>query len=163
MKTELDTSTPKRRRWIRFFIPAFVALVVAAVFIPHNIVSRIAHDEISAVVTLRKIASLQRQHSLLYPSKGFTCDPTQLGAIASSQEEARTALRTFDYYEGYRFALLDCERDTNGIIKTYKATAAPLVPEKTGVRAFCEDETGELWYSVDGSAENCLAHRLSLQ
>ena len=45
--------------------------------------------------------------------------------------------------------------DPEGVVVRYKATAVPVLPGKTGVRAFCTDQTGELRFGVNDSPETC--------
>jgi hypothetical protein len=48
------------------------------------------------------------------------------------------------------------------LVMRYRAIAVPLEPGKSGVRAFCTDQTGALWYDPSGSPENCLATRRTI-
>jgi hypothetical protein len=63
---------------------------------------------------------------------------------------------------GYRIAFVGCEPEPNGVVTRYRIAAVPLEPGKSGVQAFCIDETGSLWYDASGSAENCLASRRTI-
>jgi hypothetical protein len=49
----------------------------------------------------------------------------------------------------------DCpwsEPKTNPVVNRYEVTAVPLRPQKTGIRAFCTDQSGEIFYELTGSA-----------
>lgn len=134
---------------------AFV-LILAAIFIPGQIVSRMARNEANAMYSLRALTNLELRYAAAHPSKGFTCEFALLKTAApSSGERIHEGFLVSDSFEGYKFSLTGCEVDPNAVVVRYKATAVPLLPGKTGVRAFCTDQTGELLYSVNESAERC--------
>jgi hypothetical protein len=54
---------------------------------------------------------------------------------------------------GYRITFAGCEAEPNGVVQRYQIVTVPVEPGKSGVRAFCSDETGALWFDADGSAE----------
>jgi type IV pilus assembly protein PilA len=131
-------------------------LIVAAIWIPHNMVSRVARDEVSAMESLRALTNLELRYATAHPSKGFTCDFGLLKTEASSNgKQTHEGFLFSDSFEGYKFSLTGCEVDAKGVAIRYKATAVPLLPGKTGFRAFCTDQTGELRYSVNESTESC--------
>jgi type IV pilus assembly protein PilA len=147
----------KRRRAVLIIVGVLaLVLIFAAILIPHNMVSRVAHDEASAVSGLRTLTSVELRYAAAHPSKGFTCDLAQLKTeIPSTAEHAREGFLFSDPFEGYKFSLTGCEADSDGVVVRYKATAVPVLPGKTGFRAFCTDQTGELRFSVNGSPEAC--------
>jgi hypothetical protein len=131
-------------------------LILAAILIPHQMVSRVARDEISAMESLRALTNLELRYEAAHPSKGFTCDFGLLKTEASSNEkQTQEGFLFSDSFEGYKFSLAGCEVDAKGVAVRYKATAVPLLPGKTGFRAFCTDQTGELRHGVNESAESC--------
>lgn len=131
-------------------------LIPAAILIPHFMVSTVARNEINAVESLRTLTVLEHRYAAAHPSKGFACELTQLRPETPLRgERKREEFIANNSSNGYKFELKACEADPNGIAVRYKATAVPLVPEKTGYRAFCTDETGELQDAVNGSAESC--------
>jgi hypothetical protein len=133
-----------------------LVLIVAAIWIPHNMVSRVAHDEISAVNGLRGLTSLETRYATAHPSKGFTCDFALLKTEAlSSRDPTHDGFLFSDPFEGYKFSLTGCEADPEGVVVRYKATAVPVLPGKTGFRAFCTNQTGEFLIGNDGSVESC--------
>jgi hypothetical protein len=129
---------------------------LAAILIPHNMVSRLARNEASAMYGLRALTKLELRYAAAHPSKGFTCEFAVLKTAASlNGEHIHEGFLFSDSVEGYKFSLAGCEVDPNGVIVRFKATAVPLLPGETGVRAFCIDQTGELLYGVNGSVESC--------
>jgi hypothetical protein len=147
----------KRRSRVLLILGAVIfVLILADIWIPHNIVSRLARNEVSAMYSLRALTNLEIRYAAAHPSQGFTCEFAQLKtATPSTGEHTHEGFLFSDSYEGYKFSLTGCEFDSKGVAVRYKATAVPLLPEKTGVRAFCTDQTGELLYGVNGSAESC--------
>jgi len=146
------------RRFRAFAIigSVILVLIVAAIWIPHNMVSRVAHDEISAVNGLRGLTSLETQYATAHPSRGFTCDFALLKPeTLSSRDPTHDGFLFSDSFEGYKFSLTGCEADPEGVVVRYKATAVPVLPGKTGFRAFCIDQTGELRFGVNESPETC--------
>jgi hypothetical protein len=154
-----------KRRYSVFRILGVVtfALILAAIIIPHQLVSRVARDEASAMTTLRRLTSLQLQYATSHSSEGFACELARLrDGTPPKGKYGNEEFRVSDAYEGYKFSLTGCEFDANGIVIHYTVTAVPILSGKTGFRAFCSDETGQLWYDVNGSAEGCLTERRPL-
>jgi len=146
---------------LRILAVVIFVLFLAAVWIPHNLVSRVALDEISAVKNLRTLNSLQLAYAKTHASKGFTCEPAQLKAqtLAPNEESFPKEFSGTGSYEGYKYSLMACEVDPKEVVIHYKASAVPVVQDKTGYRTFCTDESGVLWYDMNGSVENCLTER----
>jgi len=63
---------------------------------------------------------------------------------------------------GYKFAVFNCRTDVKTVVTHYEATAVPTEQGKTGLRAFCTDESGVICYDQQGSAPGCLASRRQL-
>jgi len=140
-----------------------VVLIAAALSIPtlDGPGSRRLANESAAVENLQKLTTLQTEYSASHPAKGFSCELAALKPVAPSNRE-------YDAYQflvteshlGYKFTLSACEIGPNGAVIHYQATAVPLVPGKSGDRAFCTDQSGVLWYDPTGLAGACLAaHR----
>jgi hypothetical protein len=133
-----------------------LVLILAAVLIPGQIVSRLARNESSAAYSLRALTDLEIRYAAARPSKGFTCEFALLKtAVPSNGNHTHDGFLFSDSFDGYKFSLTGCETDPTGVVIRFKATAVPLSPGKTGVRAFCIDQTRELLYSVNGAAESC--------
>ena len=157
-------------RMLRAFLWVIGGLILAAVLFllvmptldgPH---SRLFANEASAVGTLRTVITLQDEYSAAHAYTGFACELSLLKSLGHqkspdySMEFLTTGLRS-----GYRFSLVSCRSDANRASAHYQITAAPIEQNKTGVRAFCADEAGVIWYDLEGSATNCLALRHPLQ
>ena|ERR1700719_4522609 len=146
----------KRRRVVLPIIGAVALVLIAAILIPHNMVSRVARDEANAMYSLRALNNLEFRYAAAHPSKGFTCEFAPLKTAAlSNGEHIHEGFLFSDSFEGYKFSITGCEVDPNGVVARFKATAVPMLPGKTGFRAFCIDQTGELRYAANGSPESC--------
>lgn len=69
---ELEANGPARAMNGRFRMLAIIGsvilvLIVAAIWIPHNMVSRVAHDEVSAMNALRGLTSLETGYARSHP------------------------------------------------------------------------------------------------
>ena len=157
-------STPKRR-WQRDFFAALALIAVfcaAAFFIPvlDGPNSHRAACEAVAVGNLRTLSGLQSRFSAAHPVQGFTCQmPLLKSTTPSTGDYDPEQFLISDRYAGYRIKLDGCEPDQQGLVTRYWATAVPAEPGKSGVRAFCTDQSGAIWYDKGGSAVNCLARR----
>ena len=137
-------------------------VVVALLLIPtlDGTGSRLRAHESAAVGNLRMLTTLQTEYRASHPEKGFSCELAALKQMAP-------AIGDYDAYQflvtesnvGYKFTLIGCEVSSNGVVIRYQATAVPLAPGKSGIRAFCTDQSGALWYDPEGSGTSCLVAR----
>jgi hypothetical protein len=154
-----------KRHWRRLLVPALAVvfiLCVLASFIPvlDGPNSRRVAREATAVGNLRKLTGLQRRFSAAHPEEGFTCQMSLLKSTTpSTGDYDPERFLLLDQYVGYRIKLDGCDPDPKGLVTHYRATAVPVEQGKTGVRAFCTDQSGALWYDNGGSADDCLARR----
>jgi hypothetical protein len=157
-QTNEGTNVPiKKRRSSALAILGAVTLVLifAAFWIPHNMVSRLARNESSAIYSLRALKNLELQYAAVNPSKGFTCEFALLKAVASlNGDHLHEGFLFSDSVEGYKFSLSGCEVSPNGVVVRFKAIAVPLLDRESGARAFCIDQTGVILYGNDGSVES---------
>jgi hypothetical protein len=163
-----EKTSSRRNFWRILLISAAVVICVlflAALFIrtldgPNR---RRRANEAVAVGSLRRITALQYEYAASHSTKGFACQLPLLKSGARYNEDYDSdALLLTGEYVGYRIAFVACEPEPNGVVTRYRIAAVPLEPGKSGVRAFCIDETGALWYDASGSAENCLASRRTI-
>jgi hypothetical protein len=135
-------------------------LVVAAVFMPvlDGPGSHQAARESVAVAKLHRVTTLQTQYAAAH-AVGFACRLSELKSpsLPNNNDSADEFLVTGSH-AGYEFTLRDCAADVDGSVRRYRVTAVqvPLASDSRG-RAFCTDQSGQVWYDPNGSAENCLA------
>jgi len=140
-----------------------LSFLLVIVFTPHFYDSHagIRQNESAAVGSLIKINGLQSKYAAAHPKQGFACQLQQLRVAngMSTIDEPTTALLS-GAWSGYNFVLLGCTPAANGIVNRYRITAIPSVRSTTGMRAFCTDESGNLFYEENGSGTKCLSSRL---
>ena len=120
-----------------------------------------AKNEARAVGSLRSLNTAEAVYSSTYPQIGFTCTLSDFSPPAAGQKPSSKAADliqpslTSGTKNGYIFSLTCPKHSTPQ--NTYQLTAVPLVPGKTGARAFCTDQTAVIRTSADGQAASCLA------
>jgi type IV pilus assembly protein PilA len=136
-----------------------VMVVIGTLAVPKLLRSRLAAGEASALDSVRAINTAQITYASRYPDRGFTCS---LGTLAESNSTADRLLDSAlagGAKNGYRFSLTNCP----GMPATsYLITAIPTVPNQTGVRVFCSDQTGIIRYAAD-SRSSCNTNSLPLE
>jgi hypothetical protein len=150
----LEQQKPRARKfWIGLvsFILLFIALLI---FSPwwHDKYFGMAQNESAAVGGLRMINALESQYAGAYPEEGFACELPQrpydpIAALLAGE------------WSGYKFAIGGCTREANGVALRYHVTAVPSKPCSTGVRVFCTDQSGAMYYDLDGSPSRCITLR----
>ena len=122
--------------------------------------SRRLANEASAAMTVRTIITLQDEYMAAHAYMGFACELSLLEPIARQRFPNRPLMfLKSEVQSGYKFSQISCSSDANRARVRYQISAVPVERGKTGVRAFCADETGVIWYDGDGSATNCLSSR----
>ena len=144
-----------------FLILPIVFLVVAMLlgFFPLS-QPRIFLNQRGAVGSIRKVNRAEHNYAARHPETGFACNFSDL----SEQGEPPTddILRVRRLASGpvdwYHFEIR-CPEDGSQKATRYTITAVPVEPGITGKFALCSDQSGESWYSENGSASECLAMR----
>lgn len=143
-----------------------VIIIAVYVFLPTRCGSRMAANEASAYGRIRAIHELQAEHAAAFGGE-YAC---QLSALVQSgpapdefsNKESLNRLLESGESHSYRLTMEGCvERQSR--TKQYRLTAVPNEPGKSGVRAFCMDESGAIWFDADGSAERCFAMRVLVE
>jgi len=148
-----------------FAIIPFI-LIIAAIAIPNLLRARIAANESSAVASVRTINTAEVSYRSEYPGIGYACNLASLGGSGPSSPSADHAQLIDDRLasgqkNGYRFALENCVNTETD--HKYQVVAYPAVPNTTGIRTFCSDESGAIKTSAGESAADCLANGAPLE
>jgi type IV pilus assembly protein PilA len=144
---------------LELLIVVAIILTIAAIAIPSLVRSRIAANESAAVAHTRTLATAEIAYAQTYADLGYTCNIAALGPPAPGAPLSSTAAGVVDSVlasglkQGYSFALSNC---TGTPKSTYSTSAVPQ-NAATGVRSFCSDASGIIWYAQDGSAATCQA------
>lgn len=128
-----------------------IILIIAAIAIPNLLRARIAANEAAAAASVRELASAEISYQATHQDAGFTCSFSDLSGQIDS--------RLTSGKNGYTFLLQNCTAEKDGgPISKFQITAIPKVPNASGRRAFCSDESAVVRLDANGSGENCLDH-----
>ena len=123
----------------------------------------VAQNEFAAVGSLRKITALESQYASAHSEKRFTCELSQPPHPPDvSGPHDPIAAQLSGEWSGYKFAIVGCAPEASGMVLHYNVTARPTRPYSTGVRAFCTNQSGKVFYDLNGSPSQCLALRQEL-
>ena len=162
----LERSNPKGWKfWAILSISLLFLIGVLTIFSPsfHDRHSGMAQNESAAVGSLRKLSSLESQYAAAHADKGFACELVLLQPTEEmKQPSGPYATLLTGVWSGYKFSVVGCAPGASGVVTHYTLTAVPVSGYRTGVRAFCTDESGSIFYDVTGSAHECWAARQPL-
>ncbi|HKW34719.1 MAG TPA: hypothetical protein VJN92_17045, partial [Candidatus Acidoferrum sp.] len=135
-----------------------IILIIAAIAIPNLLRSKIAANESSAVGSVRTIGTAEVTYSSSWGS-GFAPTIAELGGGAPCNVATAAAACLIDSLlstapntkSGYQFAAAGT-LPVAGINNGFEVNATPTTFQTTGVRAFCDDQTGVLKFNVNGAA-----------
>lgn len=155
--------SPKRKAILGLAAAFLLSFLIVFAFSPHFHDSHagVRQNESAAVGGLRRIHDLQSKYASAHPNEGFACQLQQLRPAKDTTPayDPTTAMLAGEW-SGYKFALAGCTATEKAIVVHYQITAVPITHGSTGVRAFCTDESGTLFYEESGSATECLSSRL---
>jgi hypothetical protein len=130
------------------FIP-FI-LIVAAIAIPNLLRAKIAANEASAVGSVRELIAAEATYQTTHQDAGFTCSFSDLSGLHDMS-------LADGFKNGYTFFLQNCSAEKEGgPVSKFQITAIPKVPNTSGRRVFCSDESGVIRADAAGSAQDCL-------
>jgi type IV pilus assembly protein PilA len=137
-----------------------IAAVAAILAAPQFAKVRTRADETSAMASMLTIFQAELQYLSTYPDYGFSCSLASLGSGSNAGEPTPSAANLLPTdlasgrKAGYIFTLADCKQVTvkgKKMIIGYKLFA---VPEKSGSRGFCTDESNKIMVDPKGG-KNC--------
>jgi len=143
---------------IELLIVVAIILTIAVIAIPSLLRSRIAANESSAVASVRSLTTAEHAYATTFPYLGYTCNLSDLGPPPAGQPVSSTAGDVIDGVlasgtkQGYSLSLSSCSGSPKS---TYSSSAIPVTPGSTGVRSFCSDASGTIWFGGDGTATTC--------
>ncbi len=135
---------------IELLIVVAIILIIAAIAIPNLLRSKIAANESSAVGSVRTIGTAEVTYSSSWGS-GYSIDLQSLGGASPCVNAVATAACLIDPLlsvapftkSGYIFNAAGTLL-VNGVYNGFEVNAWPSTVQTTGVRAFCDDQTGVL-------------------
>ena len=143
---------------IELLIVVAIILIIAAIAIPNLLRSKIAANESSAVGSVRTIGTAEVTYSSSWGS-GFAVDLPSLGGVSPCTTATAAAACLIDPLlsvapntkSGYLFNAAGTLL-VGTVYNGFEVNATPTTPQTTGVRAFCDDQTGVLKFNVAGTA-----------
>jgi type IV pilus assembly protein PilA len=143
---------------IELLIVVAIILIIAAIAIPNLLRSKIAANESSAVGSVRTIGTAEVTYSSSWGS-GYAVNLASLGGASPCTTAVSTASCLIDPLlsvtpftkSGYVFNAAGTLL-VGTIYNGFEVNATPTTFQTTGVRAFCDDQTGVLKFNVNGAA-----------
>ena len=147
---------------IELLIVVAIILIIAAIAIPNLLRSRMAANEASAVGSMRSINTAEVTYSSTFPDSGYAallanlggtvaqCTPPALAGIANACL-IDPILSLAVSKSGYQFTAAGGGA-VNGINTTFASTGTPATIGQTGNRGFGSDQSGVIYYTLDGTA-----------
>ena len=147
---------------IELLIVVAIILIIAAIAIPNLLRSRMAANEASAVGSMRSINTAEVTYSSTFPDTGYALNLISLGGPSAAacgngviattgQACLLDAVVSSGVKSGYKFTAVG-GNPVNLINTTFKSTGAPSTPGQTGNRGFGSDQSGVIYYRLDGVA-----------
>jgi type IV pilus assembly protein PilA len=144
---------------IELLIVVAIILIIAAIAIPNLLRSKIAANESSAVGSVRTIGTAEVTYSSSWGS-GYAPTLAELGGVAPCTTATAAAACLIDSLlsvapntkSGYVFSALGTLAN-NGINNGFEVNAIPASPQVTGVRSFCDDQTGVVKFQMTALAQ----------
>lgn len=150
---------------IELLIVVAIIGIIAAIAIPGLLRARMSGNEASAIGSMRSINSAQATYAAAAAGGGYASSLQILGLPCGlapggqpflSQDLTGAApvqksgyIVTMAAGNGSAAGPLDC--NTTPSITAYYATALPVTPDSTGVRAFATNQGGTVWQDANGS------------
>jgi type IV pilus assembly protein PilA len=146
---------------IELLIVVAIILIIAAIAIPNLLRSRMAANEASAVGSMRSINTAEVTYASTFPDSGYSANLTSLGgtiaactppAIASTANACLLdAVLTLGVKSGYKFTAVGGS-PINNINTTFVSSGVPSTPGQTGNRGFGSNQSGVIYYTLNGTA-----------
>ena len=144
---------------IELLIVVAIILIIAAIAIPNLLRSKIAANESSAVGSVRTIGTAEVTYSSSWGT-GYAPDLGSLGGAAPCVAATAAAACLIDpllsaaahnnVKSGYIFDA-GGTLPVNGVNNGFEVNATPSTFQTTGVRAFCDDQTGVIKFRSNGA------------
>ncbi len=141
---------------IELLIVVAIILIIAAIAIPNMIRSRMAANEASAVNSMRALTTAETMYNSTYPTNGYACNLSTLGPGSNPADSVHAGIidstLASGFKAGYTFTPGVCNA-AGTMLVTFQYSGAPTVPNQTGGRYFCTDNTGVVRYDIGGIAQ----------
>ena len=139
----------KRASVTDLVLASLVVLLLLAVLAPKIVDKKIYLNESSAVATLRTIRAAQLRYAEDHPRLGFADNVIKLGQPQTGSPQSESDANLLGWVAGchtqpctragYLFAI---DQTSGAPVTSFRITAVPQTPGKTGTRGFCSNESG---------------------
>jgi hypothetical protein len=136
-----------------------IAVVFLGIFPPGT--PRIFLNQLRAVRSIEDVSLAERKYAARHPETGYACNLSDLGEQGSEIGLVDRVLAS-GTKSWYHFDIR-CAQNGKQRATAYTITALPVEPGHTGTYALCSDQRGEIWYSENGSAADCLETRKPIE
>lgn len=138
----------------RTFLVLCIAMLMAALLLVGIFplaTPRIFLNHRRAVASIQDLNLAEHDYALQHSNAGYACSLSDLGELGLVDRVLASGTKA-----AYRFEI-HCLKNGSQKAVGYTVTAVPTIPGTTGVYALCADQSGEIWYSENGSTSDCLA------
>ena len=139
----------------------FIGALLLSIFPPNAPRTFLNHRR--AVQSMRSLSIAERSYAERHPETGFACNLRDLGeprSLSTPQTGSIDQVLASGTKFFYHFEIA-CDQGPSQKTTDYTITAVPTDPGRTGLYALCTDQSGDIWYSANGSASDCLqSHKL---
>jgi hypothetical protein len=149
----------------RIVLGGFVVFLIAVVFLgifPSS-APRIFVNQRRATLSIEDVSLAERKYAARHPETGYACNLSDLGGQGSEVGLVDPVLAS-GTKAGYHFEIQCAQRESQSQkVALYAIIATPVNPGTTGKYAVCTDQSGQIWYSENGSAADCLETRRPIE
>jgi hypothetical protein len=118
-------------------------------------------NQLRAVRSIEDVTLAERKYAARHPETGYACNLSDLGEqgteIGLVDRVLASGTKSWYHFD------IRCAQNGNQKATAYTITALPVEPGHTGTYALCSDQRGEIWYSENGSAADCLETRKPIE
>lgn len=132
---------------IELLIVVAILMVLAAIAIPSMIRAKIAANEAAAVANIRTITSAQISYKIFYPNVGYAAKIADLGPSGNGLPSPTAACLLNQTLGAAPFQANGYTYSSLGDDSHFEVYANPSTPGQTGIRSFCTDTPGVIYYS----------------
>ncbi|HEX2714416.1 MAG TPA: hypothetical protein VHM88_19660, partial [Candidatus Acidoferrales bacterium] len=136
-----------------FLIVLIVFFILALIWPTSLTTSQIFLNQRRAMLSIRDLSTAEHKYAAQRPGAGYACNLNDL-----SEQGLVDGVLASGTRNGYHFEIR-CLQNSGPNVMGYTITAVPVSPGTTGKYAVCADQRGEVWYSENGLASDCLAMR----
>jgi len=153
--------------WVLVGVAVFFFVIIVPIFallaIPTFRHMKKQAGEAAAIQSIRTIQQAELMYSETYPTHGYACSLRALGGDPNAGPPSADAAQLLPgdlasgFKSGYIFTISNCTSvSLSGTerVTSYRLTAVPQTPGKTGSRGFCSDAYGAITYDPAGGT-NC--------